>query len=305
MWSRPESYFNELRRPAMRTPEWHWALRTIPLCLPSSVWRDWARTWRKQEPGTKRPRVLAQRKQHGGWPFLLIVSFAPAQWWRRSAGVAVEVPVSAHGPRASALRRGAIGRRWRDYLHCRPHGFNMRADHVGGVARRSRRVSVDVRARALWGLTRNLRKPRNTAKCLPTPALHFCYPGATGLRFRPGRQPAVEPAAPLSRHNPHDARSSGSGLGAAPWSKFALQRQPSVRQAALEQLPTPMPFTTGSFRACASGSRTANNGVHQLSLRARKIVLSLLNASRPNRVPIEKADTFASCAGDHCRHLIT
>src|SRR5881396_2502166 len=95
MWSRPESYFNELRRPAMRTPQWHWALRTIPLCLPSSVWRDWARTWRKQEPGTKRPRVLAQRKQHGGWPFLLIVSFAPAQWWRRSAGVAVEVPVSA------------------------------------------------------------------------------------------------------------------------------------------------------------------------------------------------------------------
>jgi hypothetical protein len=84
MWSRPESYFNELRRPAMRTPQWHWALRTIPLCLPSSVWRDWARTWRKQEPGTKRPRVLAQRKQHGGWPFLLIVSFAPAQWWRRS-----------------------------------------------------------------------------------------------------------------------------------------------------------------------------------------------------------------------------
>src|SRR6266446_8467106 len=32
----------------------------------------------------------------------------------------------------------------------------------------------------------------------------------------------------------------------------------------------PMPFTTGSFRACASGSRTANNGVHQLSLRVRK-----------------------------------
>ena len=67
---------------------------------------------------------------------MLIVSFAPAQWWRRSAGVAVEVPVSAHGPRAPALRRGAIGRRWRDYLHCRPHGFNVRADHVGGVARR-------------------------------------------------------------------------------------------------------------------------------------------------------------------------
>src|SRR6266403_1137508 len=73
----------------MRTPQWHWALRTIPLCLPSSVWRDWARTWRKQEPGTKRPRVLAQRKQHGGWPFLLIVSFAPAQWWRRPRGSAL------------------------------------------------------------------------------------------------------------------------------------------------------------------------------------------------------------------------
>src|SRR6266446_1339070 len=58
----------------------------------------------------------------------------------------------------------------------------------------------------------------------------------------------MEPTAPLSRHNPHDARSSGSGLGAAPWSKFALQRQPSVRQAALEQLPTPMPFTTGRVR---------------------------------------------------------
>src|SRR6266436_4452166 len=72
--------------------------------------------------------------------------------------------------------------------------------------------------------------------------------------------------------HPHDARDSGSSLGAAPWSKFALQRQPSVRQAALEQLPTPMPFTTGSFRACASASRTANNGVHQLSLRARKIM---------------------------------
>ena len=126
--------------------------------------------------------------------------------------------------------------------------------------------SVHVRARALWGLTRNLRKPRNTAKCFPTPSLHFCYPGATGLRFRPGRQPAVEPAAPLTRHHPHDTRRSGSGLGASPRLEFALQRQPSVRQAALEQLPTPMPFTTGSFRACASASRTANNGVHQLSL---------------------------------------
>src|SRR5260370_25428092 len=92
-----------------------------------------------------------------------------------------------------------------------------------------------------------------------------------GPCFRPGRQPAVEPAAPLSRHNPHDARSSGSGLGAAPRSEFALQRQPSVRQATLEHLATPMPFSTAYFRACASGSRTANNGVHQLS-RARKIM---------------------------------
>jgi hypothetical protein len=31
--------------------------------------------------------------------------------------------------------------------------------------------SVYIHARALWGLTRNLRKPRNTAKCLPTPSL--------------------------------------------------------------------------------------------------------------------------------------
>src|SRR5258706_194814 len=85
---------------------------------------------------------------------------------------------------------------------------------------------------------------------------------STSLRPAPGGHSAVEPTAPLSRHYPHDARRSGSGLGAAPWSKFALQRQPSVRQAALEQLPTPMPFTTGSFRACASGSRAANNGRH-------------------------------------------
>src|SRR5258706_7974593 len=60
---------------------------------------------------------------------------------------------------------------------------------------------------------------------------------------------------------PHDTRRSGSGLGAAPRSKFALQRQPSVRQPALEQLPTPMPFTTGSFRAMRV--RFSNNGVHQ------------------------------------------
>jgi hypothetical protein len=75
----------------------------------------------------------------------------------------------------------------------------------------------------------------------------------------------VKPAAPLSRHNPHDARSSGSGLGAAPWSEFALQRQPCVRQAALEQLPTPMPFLTGRFRACVSSSRAAYNGPRRVN----------------------------------------
>src|SRR6266436_3888498 len=41
---------------------------------------------------------------------------------------------------------------------------------------------------------------------LPTPALGFCYPRATSLRFRSGGHPAVKPTAPLSRHNPHDAR---------------------------------------------------------------------------------------------------
>jgi hypothetical protein len=46
----------------------------------------------------------------------------------------------------------------------------------------------------------------------------------------------------------------------------------TAKRLASNQLPTPMPFTTGSFRACASASRTANNGVHQLSLLARKIM---------------------------------
>src|SRR5258705_6785649 len=55
----------------------------------------------------------------------------------------------------------------------------------------------------------------------------------------------------------HDARDSGSSLGAAPRSEFALQRQPSVRQATLEPLATPMPFLTGRFRACVSSSRAA------------------------------------------------
>src|SRR5260370_36460898 len=43
------------------------------------------------------------------------------------------------------------------------------------------------RARALWGLTRNLRKPRNTAKCFPTPSLHFCYPGGTASAAFPAQ----------------------------------------------------------------------------------------------------------------------
>src|SRR5262249_12371254 len=37
----------------------------------------------------------------------------------------------------------------------------------------------------------------------------------------------------------NDARGSGSGLGAAPWSEFALQRKLSVRQAAPEQRDQP------------------------------------------------------------------
>jgi hypothetical protein len=42
-------------------------------------------------------------------------------------------------------------------------------------------------ARALWGLTRNLRKPRKPAKCLPTPSLHFCYPGGIGSAAFPAQ----------------------------------------------------------------------------------------------------------------------
>src|SRR6266446_10990878 len=96
----------------------------------------------------------------------------------------------------------------------------------------------------------------------PTPSLCFCDPGATRLRPGPGGHSAVNPTAPLSGQHPHDARDSGSSLGAAPWSKFALQRQPCVRQATLEHLATPMPFLTGRFRACVSSSRAAYNGRH-------------------------------------------
>ena len=121
-----------------------------------------------------------------------------------------------------------------------------------------------------YGLSGSARVRR--AERLPATSLRFSNPGSAFCCPGPGRQAAVESAAPLSRHHPHDARGSGSGLGAASRSEFALQRQPSVRQATLEHLATPMPFSTGYFRACASGSRTANNGVHQLSLRARKIM---------------------------------
>jgi hypothetical protein len=106
--------------------------------------------------------------------------------------------------------------------------------------RKIRAKSSHVRARALWGLTRNLRKPRNTAKCLPTPSLHFCYPGGTGS---------------AAWHNPHDARDSGSSLGAAPRSEFALQRQP----------------------LCATGrARTAadTNAVHDTLLQSMRVRFS-------------------------------
>ena len=57
-----------------------------------------------------------------------------------------------------------------------------------------------VRARVRYGVLLGIRESLATPRT--TPSLHFCYPGATGLRFRPGRQPAVEPAAPLNfRHS--------------------------------------------------------------------------------------------------------
>ena len=127
-------------------------------------------------------------------------------------------------------------------------------------------VYAGTRVRASWGLTPKSWQSHNICVTeMPSNAVAgFCDPGATSLPPGPGGHSAVKPAAPLTRHHPHDTRRSGSGLGAAPRSKFALQRQPSVRQAALEQLPTPMPFSTGYFATCASGSRTANSGVHQL-----------------------------------------
>src|SRR6266436_8733409 len=63
----------------------------------------------------------------------------------------------------------------------------------------------------------------------PAPSLRIGYPGSAFHGPGTGRQPAVESAAPLSRHHPHDARGSGSGFGAAPRSEFAFQRQPCAR----------------------------------------------------------------------------
>jgi hypothetical protein len=103
-------------------------------------------------------------------------------------------------------------------------------------------------------------------KSIPPPPLCLGNASASGCSLRPGRQPAVKPAAPFSRHHSHDAWGSGSGLGAAPRSEFPLQWQPSVRETALEHLATPTPFSTDYFRACTSGSRVADNSVHQLSL---------------------------------------
>jgi hypothetical protein len=76
----------------------------------------------------------------------------------------------------------------------------------------------------------------------------------------------VEPAAPLSRHNPHDARELRLESWRSTLVEICASRQPCVRQATLEHLATPMPISTGYFRACASDSRAADDDVHQLRL---------------------------------------
>src|SRR5258708_4443930 len=105
-------------------------------------------------------------------------------------------------------------------------------------------------------VARNRGKAQYLRDRKPTPSLCFCDPDATSLRPGPGGHSAVKPAAPLTRHHPHDTRRSGSGLGAAPRSEFALQRQPSVRQA------------------CATGrARTAadTNAVHDRLLQSMRV----------------------------------
>src|SRR5262245_49716686 len=79
MWSRPECYSNELRRPATPTLRWLWVRRTIPSRLQMSVWRDLARMLRRHDSGIKRPRALAQQRRHGGWPFLQIGNLRPTR----------------------------------------------------------------------------------------------------------------------------------------------------------------------------------------------------------------------------------
>jgi hypothetical protein len=77
------------------------------------------------------------------------------------------------------------------------------------------------------------------------------------------RRPCLLKIAAPAGHQP--ARRSGSGLGVAPRSEFALQRQSSPREAALEHLATPVSFLAGHFRACASGSRAADDCDYRLN----------------------------------------
>jgi hypothetical protein len=105
---------------------------------------------------------------------------------------------------------------------------------------KSRGLLPVVRACARQGvLPRNRGKAQYLRDRKPTPSLCFCDPGATRLRPGPGGHSAMEATAPLSGQHPHDARDSGSGLGAAPRSEFALQRQPKKISSAGRAQPTP------------------------------------------------------------------
>src|SRR5262245_12282260 len=89
-----------------------------------------------------------------------------------------------------------------------------------GLQRKARDAHLDIGA---------LKTSVSRAERLPAPALRLGNPGSAFCCPRPGRQPAVESAAPLSQHHPHDAGGSGSGFGAAPRSEFARQRQSCAR----------------------------------------------------------------------------
>jgi hypothetical protein len=80
------------------------------------------------------------------------------------------------------------------------------------------------RVRASWGLTPKSWQSHNICVTeMPSNAVAVLLrSGRDQPSFRSGGHPAVKPTAPLSRHYPHNARDSGSSLGAAPWSKFAL-----------------------------------------------------------------------------------